>query len=63
MSGRSLAVSVVQGNIDREEKADPRKHATFIMQKYAELTERVSVDRPELIVWPEAATRGFVLKT
>jgi apolipoprotein N-acyltransferase len=62
MSGKSLAVSVVQGNIDREKKADPRKHATFIMQKYAELTERVSVDRPELIVWPEAATPGLVLK-
>jgi apolipoprotein N-acyltransferase len=62
MSGKSLAVSVVQGNIDREIKADPRKRATFIMQKYAELTERVSVDRPKLIVWPEAATPGLVLK-
>ena len=42
-------------------KGDPRKHAAFIMQKYADLTERVSRDRPELIVWPEAATPGFVL--
>jgi apolipoprotein N-acyltransferase len=62
MSGKSLAVSVVQGNIDHEKKADPRKHATFIMGKYAELTERVSMDRPKLIVWPEAATPGLVLK-
>jgi apolipoprotein N-acyltransferase len=62
ISGKSLAVSVVQGNIDREIKEDPRKHATFIMQKYSELTERASMDRPELIVWPEAATPGLVLK-
>jgi apolipoprotein N-acyltransferase len=62
MSGRSLTVSVVQGNIDREKKKDPRKHATFIMQKYSELTEKASLDRPELIVWPEAATPGLILK-
>jgi len=62
MSGKSIVVSVVQGNIDREKKGDARKHATFIMQKYAELSERASLDRPELIVWPEAATPGLVLK-
>jgi apolipoprotein N-acyltransferase len=62
MPEKRIEVSVVQGNIDRAKKSDPRKHATFIIQKYAELTERVSVDKAQLIVWPEAATPGLVLK-
>jgi len=62
LGGKTLKVSVLQGNIDRKRKADPRKYADFIMQKYAELTIRAAMDRPDLIVWPEAATPGLVLK-
>jgi apolipoprotein N-acyltransferase len=43
-------------------KADPKKHATFIMQKYTDLTRQALEDHPDLVVWPEAATPGFVLK-
>ncbi len=60
--GESIKVSVLQGNIDREKKADPRKYADFIMQRYSGLTTRAATDKPDLIVWPEAATPGFVLK-
>lgn len=62
-TGKKIRVSVVQGNIDNEKKANPRKHAKFIMQKYIDLTQEVSKEQPGLIVWPEAATPGYVLKS
>jgi apolipoprotein N-acyltransferase len=62
VDGKRIRVSVVQGNIDREKKGNPRKHAKFIFQKYANLTKKAALDRPALIVWPEAATPGFILK-
>jgi len=55
IAGEGIKVSVVQGNIEQSKKWDPR-HANFIMQTYAELTEEASKDRPALIIWPEAAT-------
>jgi apolipoprotein N-acyltransferase len=61
VDGKTVRVSVVQGNIDREKKGQPRKHAKFIMRKYAELTQRAAENRTALIVWPEAATPGLVL--
>lgn len=61
-TGKKITVSVVQGNIDKEKKANPRKHTKFIMQKYTDLTQKVAQEQPDLIVWPEAATPGFVLK-
>ena len=61
--GQTIKLSVLQGNIDQEKKANPKKHARFIMQKYVELTRKASKDRPDMIVWPEAATPGFVLKS
>ena len=62
MGDKSIRVSVVQGNIDRKKKADPKKYAPYIMETYADLTQRVSGDHADLIVWPEAATPGFILK-
>jgi apolipoprotein N-acyltransferase len=57
--GKKLRVSVVQGNIEQAKKWDP-KYAGFIMETYAELTRRAVRDKPDLIVWPEAATpRAF----
>ena len=58
---KCIRASVLQGNINQERKGDPRKHAAFIMQRYMELTKKAALDRPELIVWPEAATPGFIL--
>ena len=57
-----LKISVVQGNIDREKKLDTRKNADFIMQRYTDLTKRAAKEGAALIVWPEAATPGLVLK-
>jgi len=61
-TGKMIKVSVVQGNIDRQKKLNPRRHKKFIMQRYADLTKKASKDGAALIVWPEAATPGFVLK-
>ena len=60
--GKIIKLSVLQGNIDQEKKANPKKHAKFIMQRYTELTRNASKDLPDMIIWPEAATPGFVLK-
>jgi len=62
ISGNEIKLSVLQGNIDRQKKADPRRHATFIMQTYTSLTRQAAADQPDLILWPEGSTPGFVLK-
>lgn len=59
---RIIKASVLQGNISQERKANPRRHAPYIMERYADLTRRATLDGPDLIVWPEAATPGFILK-
>ena len=61
-SNKKIRVTVIQGNIDREMKARPLKHAEFIMGKYASLTRDASIQGADLILWPEAATPGLVLK-
>ena len=58
---KSIKVSVIQGNISQEKKWNP-EYADFIMQRYTELTMKASKDEPDVIVWPEGATPGFVLK-
>jgi len=62
INGQGIKTSVLQGNIDQKMKGNPKKHSRFIMQKYTDLTRQALKDQPELIVWPEAATPGFVLK-
>jgi apolipoprotein N-acyltransferase len=57
-----IKASVLQGNISQERKANHRRHAAYIMERYADLTRRAAVDKPDLIVWPEAATPGFILR-
>ena len=51
----------MQGNIAQAKKWDP-KFARTIMSTYLDLSKAASKDQPALIVWPEAATPGFVLK-
>ena len=62
LGGTVIKTSVLQGNIGQEMKSNPKKHATFIMQKYTDLSRQAAADQPDLILWPEAATPGFVLK-
>jgi len=59
--GEKLRVSVVQGNIEQAKKWD-RRYRSYILETYEKLSKEASKDQPELIVWPEAATPGFVLK-
>ncbi len=56
-----ISVAVVQANIPQEEKW-VRSNWPRIMQKYFDLTTRVSAlqPRPELILWPETAFPGFI---
>lgn len=60
--GKKIRISVIQGNISKEMKRDTRKHADHIMQKYTQLTHAALKENPDLVVWPEAATPGLVLK-
>ena len=61
-SGNAISLSVLQGNIDRQKKADPKKYAAHILQTYTDLTRKAAADKPDLILWPEASTPGFVMK-
>jgi apolipoprotein N-acyltransferase len=56
-----IKMSVLQGNIHQAQKWDPN-YTKFIMDRYSNLTLNAAKDHPEIIVWPEAATPGFVLK-
>lgn len=59
VAGQKIKVSVIQGNIEQRKKWDP-KFGRFIMQTYSDLTNKASAARPDLIVWPEAATQKFI---
>lgn len=62
ISGQEVKVSIVQGNIEQGKKWDP-EFADYIMQTYAGLSQAAwQADKPVLIVWPEAATPGMVLR-
>jgi apolipoprotein N-acyltransferase len=60
IEGKSLRVSVVQGNIEQAKKWD-RTYRSYIIERYEELSRKASGDQPRLVIWPEAATPGFVL--
>ena len=55
ITGHKIKISLIQANIEQSKKWD-EKYAAVIMQIYSELTKRAAEDRPDLIVWPEAAT-------
>jgi len=61
LAGEKLKLSILQGNIEQDKKWNPR-YKNYIMQTYADLSMKAAQDRPALIVWPEAATPGYVLK-
>jgi apolipoprotein N-acyltransferase len=56
-----IRISLVQGNIEQAKKWDP-KYKNYIMERYAELSREAAKERPDLIIWPEAATPGLILK-
>ncbi len=56
----TMTVSLVQGNIEQDKKWDER-YQDETMSAYERLTARVAPDRPDLVVWPEAATPYFFL--
>ena len=53
-----LKVSVIQGNIPQELKWDERAMGS-IVNKYSRMTEEAAKEKPDLIVWPEAASPGL----
>lgn len=59
--GTGIKMSVVQGNIEQAKKWDP-KYENYIMQTYIDLSRDASEQQPALIIWPEAATPGYILK-
>jgi apolipoprotein N-acyltransferase len=60
-SGTPFSVGVVQGNIPQKLKFD-RQYRDFIFSKYENLSKQVMRPDLKLIVWPETATPGFILK-
>jgi len=61
LSGKSISVAVVQGNIPPELKWK-RESRDHILSQYEKLSEETLRSNPRLIIWPEASTPGFVLK-
>jgi len=59
IEGRHLRVSVIQGNIPQELKWMPGAQG-FILDRYIRLTESASSDSPDLVVWPESSSPGFL---
>ena len=56
----TLKVALIPGNIPQLQKWDHRQFPQ-ILQRYIELTHKASKEDPELIVWPETATRSRAL--
>jgi len=56
-----ITASLIQGNIPQNEKWDPRYRGK-IMERYHGLTLQASQEIPELIIWPETATPGYLRK-
>jgi len=54
-----LKISVIQGNIPQELKWD-QEYAKFIAGRYAALTKQAAIDKPDLIIWPEASIPGIL---
>ena len=57
--GGKLRVSVIQGNIPQELKWEPAAKS-YILDRYSQLTEEAAKSNPDLIVWPEASSPGFL---
>lgn len=56
-----LRVAAVQACIPQEQKFD-RAFASWIQERYSALTEVALATRPQLLLWPEAATPGSIFE-
>ena len=54
LPGTSLKISVIQGNIPQELKWDSSSKE-YILEKYFHISSQAAKDKPDLIIWPEAA--------
>ncbi len=59
IAGEAVKIAAIQANIPQNQKWDPR-NAGRIMQTYTEMTAEAATQKPDLIVWPEAATPGAI---
>ncbi len=55
----TIRVSVIQGNIAQHQKWETF-YRDMILQKYIRLSRMASIDKPDLIVWPETALPGYL---
>ncbi|OGW28100.1 MAG: apolipoprotein N-acyltransferase [Nitrospirae bacterium GWC2_57_13] len=55
LTGESIRISLVQGNIEQDRKWDPR-YQSDVIAVYGRLTKAALVQRPALVIWPETAT-------
>lgn len=53
-TARGLRIALIQGNIPQSLKFDPNQKP-MVLQRYRALTEKASLLKPELIIWPETA--------
>jgi apolipoprotein N-acyltransferase len=59
-SGTPLKISIIHGNIPQEKKWD-RHFKDLITDQYEKLSLKATEEKPDLIIWPETATPGYVL--
>jgi apolipoprotein N-acyltransferase len=57
---RSIRVGVVQGNIEQDQKWDPRFRDN-ILAVYTRLSQRAAEEQPDLILWPEASVPFYFM--
>jgi apolipoprotein N-acyltransferase len=55
-----LTASLIQGNIPQDVKWDGN-FRKMIMQKYHSMTLQASLQNPDLIIWPESSTPGYLM--
>lgn len=56
---KAIKISLIQGNIPQELKWAAQSQ-TLILDRYAQLSEKAALEKPDLIIWPEAASPGFL---
>ena len=54
-----VRISVIQGNIPQELKWQENSQS-FILERYISLSREALKDKPDLIIWPEASSPGFL---
>jgi apolipoprotein N-acyltransferase len=58
-NGYILNVALIQGNIPQYKKWD-QQFREEILARYRDLTMKASLENPDLIIWPETATPGYL---